>query len=169
MAGRLRWVGSWARHLGERRLLRNGRWIWFACGAFALVAVLSASDYNPVYRDEAMEPPKAPYFQGDEKRGTRGPDELRGTASDNLLFSFGGVDTVYGGDGSDLIDPGNGEDVVFAGPGDDWIRAFDKHRDVIDCGAGLDTVYLDPDDRTIACEELLERADYSLPATPSPP
>jgi hypothetical protein len=149
--------------------MRDGRWVWVACGAFALVAVLSASGYNPVVRNGAMEPPKPTRHYGDERRGTRGVDELRGTASDDLLFSFGGADTVYGGGGSDLIDPGNGEDIVFAGPGDDQIRAFDDHRDVIDCGAGEDTVYLDPNDRTIGCEERLERVDYSLPATPSPP
>jgi len=157
------------RQQGAARLLRNGRWIWLACGAFALVAVLSAQGHNPVFRDDTMRPPKTPYYDGDEKLGTRGPDELGGTASDDLLFSFGGGDTVYGEDGSDLVDPGMGDDVVFAGPGNDRVRAYEGDRDVIDCGAGNDTVFADHEDRTIGCEEVLERADYSLPSTPSPP
>ncbi len=162
-------MGSRVRHLGEGRLLRDGRWIWVACGAFALVAVLSARGYDSVFRSEPMRPVKAPYYAGDEIRGTRGVDELRGTASGELIFSFGGTDTVFGGAGSDLIDPGNGEDVVFAGPGQDRIRAFDGNRDVIDCGTGLDAAYLDPVDRPIGCEDRFEWADHSLPATPNPP
>lgn len=156
------------RQLGEGRLLRGGRWIWLACGAFALIAVLSARGHNPEVRSETMQPPDGRYYRGEERLGTRGPDELRGTASDERLFSFGGSDTVYGGDGSDLIDPGNGEDVVFAGPGNDRVRAFDGDRDFVDCGAGLDTAYADREDRTIGCEERHERPDYSLPAAPSP-
>ena len=134
-----------------------------------MVAVLSARGHNPVFRDEPTQPPRATYYQGEERLGTRGIDELRGTASDDLVFSFGGADTVYGGDGSDLIDPGMGDDVVFAGPGNDRVRAYDHDRDVIDCGAGNDIVFADSEDRTMGCEDVLERADYSLPSTPSPP
>lgn len=157
------------RHHGAARLLRNGRWIWLACAAFALVAVLSARGHNPVFRDDTVVPPKTPYYHGEAKLGTRGLDQLRGTASEDLLFSFGGADTVYGLAGSDLIDPGMGDDVVFAGPGNDRIRAYDGDRDVIECGAGNDTVFADAEDRTAGCEEVLERHDYSLPSTPSPP
>lgn len=162
-------VGYRVRHLRHSRPLRNDRWIWVACGVFALIAVLSARDYPSLPLGGSTSPPPAPYHRGDEIHGTRGPEVLRGTPTDDLIFGYGGVDTIYGGAGDDLIDPGSGKDVVDAGPGNDWIRAFDGHRDVIDCGSGHDTAFVDPIDTVINCEEIFERPDYSLPATPSPP
>lgn len=160
------------RQLGEGGPLRDGRplWIGGVCAVvFALVVVLSASGQDPQFRSEPTRPHDGPRFRGEEILGTSGADELQGTPSGDLLFSFGGADRVRGGDGSDLVDSGNGEDVVFAGPGDDRVRAFDRDHDAIDCGDGYDVAYLDALDTSVGCEEVMEWADYSLPAAPNPP
>jgi len=162
-------VGFDVRQLGEGGPLRNTWLLWIACGVFAVVVVLSVSGRDPEVGSEPLRSHESPRFRGEEILGTRGADQLQGTPSGDLLFSFGGPDRVTGGDGSDLIDTGNGEDVATAGPGDDRVRAYDGHRDAIDCGDGFDVAYVDALDTTVACEEVVEWADYSLPATPSPP
>ncbi len=142
--------------------------MWAACGAFALVAVVSAGGHRLMSQtDSVPRQPVAP--DGVKHLGTRGGDVLRGTRSDDLLFAFGGPDRVDAGAGNDLVDAGNGEDVVEAGAGDDRVRAFDGEHDVVRCGAGNDEAYVDPTDEHRDCEEVLEAADVSWPRTPDPP
>ena len=152
---------------GDPRL--GGRWWWVACGAFALVAVVSASGNRLNLLSSSASPTDAGAFTGEERLGTRGPDALVGTSEGELFFSFGGPDTIRAGDGNDLVDPGNGEDLVNAGSGDDRVRAFNRSRDVIYCGPGYDTAYVDPLDTHVDCEEWFESSDASWPRTPDPP
>lgn len=140
-----------------------------ACAVLVLLGVFTATGRGPLAGSEPSSPRGPGFFHGEEILGTRGHDLLYGSAAGDRLFAFGAVDHVNGGEGSDLIDAGNGADVVDAGPGDDRIRAFDGDRDVVRCGTGFDTAYVDSRDVTLDCEETLESADMSSPATPDPP
>jgi hypothetical protein len=152
---------------GDARL--RGRWLWVACSAFAVIAVVSAGGRKLTGPSGTVAVGDSVVLHGERNLGTRGPDTVRGTSDNDLIFSFGGPDTLDAGDGNDLVDPGNGEDVIDAGFGDDHVRSYDDERDVVDCGPGDDIAYVDALDEHTDCEEVIEASDSSWPRTPDPP
>lgn len=100
-------------------------------------------------------------------KGTNGPNVLIGTqendtlrgkdGDDGTLDGCSGNDRLLGGSCNDDTTGGAGRGVISGGTGQDTISTQDGEADRINRGPGIDRAFIDALDKTVGCEEVVDR------------